>query len=281
MKQALAALVIMSISVQAAPAMAATCMAAKERAAGNKIARKMACWAKAKGTASVVDSACLAKAESKFARAFASIDEVCPGDAPTVESVVDSCVDALVADVPGDGSCAKKSALSVGKWAKRLLRCAANDAAEPGTFSTCDATADAKGDAALAKAGACASITVHADLHTDCVDAVVGTLQQATTTTSTTTTTTTVPPPCCDPACDPGDSCVVVFMTGSTTCQCIAASACSLGRCVFQPGAVCDVDGCPSGYSCFDHQYCLGGLCTDAPGSCGCPVSDICFFGVP
>jgi hypothetical protein len=284
MKYALVAIVIGSIALQAGPATAATCEVAKERAAGKKIARKMACWAKAKDAASPVDAACLAKAEAKFSASFARIEGTCPGDEATVEAAVDSCVDVLVADVPGDGKCAKRSAKAVGKWANRLLGCAARDTTDPGSFSACDAAADTKGTGALAKAGDCASATTHADLHAACVDPVVDAVEPASTTTTattSTTTTTTVPAPCCDPACDPADSCVIAFMAGSTTCQCVPASSCDLGKCVFQPGAVCDLGGCPPGYACFDHEFCLGVACTEAPGSCGCPASETCFFNVP
>src|SRR5438105_4283968 len=111
----------------AGPSPATRCTAAKEKAAGKKIAGKMACHAKAKSTGTTVDAACLVKAEAKFVASFARLGVACPGDAASVEVLVDSCVGALVGDVPGDGKCQKASAESIGKWARRLMRCATRD----------------------------------------------------------------------------------------------------------------------------------------------------------
>src|SRR5581483_2842908 len=50
------------------------CDAAKQKAAGKKVAAKMACWANAARKGVAVDAACLARAEAKFAAAFAKAE---------------------------------------------------------------------------------------------------------------------------------------------------------------------------------------------------------------
>ncbi len=147
-----------------------SCAAAKRRAAGKKAARKLACHAGAKPKATAVDPACLAKAEAKFVATFAKLGSTCPGDATAVEAIVDACVDALLADVPGDGRCPAISAKAIGKAANGLAMCAAKELRYPGSFAACDAARDDKLAKMLAKAGACADADTHADLHGACVD---------------------------------------------------------------------------------------------------------------
>jgi polyhydroxybutyrate depolymerase len=73
-----------------------TCEAARLKAAGKKAASKLNCHAKAAMKGVAVDSACLDKASTKFAAAFAKTSG-CSGDETTVENTVDdTCVDALV-----------------------------------------------------------------------------------------------------------------------------------------------------------------------------------------
>src|SRR5262245_37097362 len=53
---------------------AATCAAAKLRAAGKKAAAKLKCVAKAAGKSVPVAGLCLSRAETKFAAVFAKVD---------------------------------------------------------------------------------------------------------------------------------------------------------------------------------------------------------------
>jgi hypothetical protein len=76
------------------------CAAVKLKATGKKASSKLGCHARAVGKTEPVDGGCLAKAEAKFADAFAGADGryVCAaeGDADTIET---ADVDPLVADV--------------------------------------------------------------------------------------------------------------------------------------------------------------------------------------
>jgi len=175
------------------PAMAATtpaqkCAAAKQKAAGKKASSKMGCYSKAKAKSLTVDPACLTKAEAKFSSAMAKAGAACPGTAPTIESLVDSCVSTLVADVPGDGKCPSASAKAAGKATGAELACTAKEITKPGSLAACHAKADGKLSAAISKAGACGqSGTLQADVH-NCRDSISGALPPTTTTSTTSST---------------------------------------------------------------------------------------------
>ena len=175
------------------------CAAAKQKAAGKKIAAKLGCHAKAKSKAPfTVDPACLTKAEGKFSASFAKAGAACPGTAAPIEALVDNCVSTLVADVPGTGKCPSGSAKSVGKTAGAELACTAKDIAKPGTEPGCSSGNDAKLSAALTKAGSCADPSTIPDIHScrDTIEAALPASLPTTTTTSTSTTSTTGPPVC-------------------------------------------------------------------------------------
>ena len=81
------------------------CAAIKLKATGRKTSTKLGCHARATSKVAAIDSDCLAKAEVKFASAFAAADAryVCAaeGDAATIETAqVDPVVAAVVAAVP-------------------------------------------------------------------------------------------------------------------------------------------------------------------------------------
>ncbi len=84
------------------------CAAAKLKATGKKAKDKLACHARSAAKGGAVDPACLAKAEAKFAKAFATADGryacTAEGDASTVETtLVDPLVDDLAAAFPSNG----------------------------------------------------------------------------------------------------------------------------------------------------------------------------------
>jgi hypothetical protein len=86
------------------PASRSICSSSKLKAAGKKFAGRMTCHAKAALKLRPADSLCLAKTETKFTTAFgkAELKNDCYtlSDAAAVESIVDDCVDDLVAAMP-------------------------------------------------------------------------------------------------------------------------------------------------------------------------------------
>jgi hypothetical protein len=72
----------------------AGCSALKIKAAGKKAAGKSACAKTAAIQGTTVDPACLAKVETKFAKAMAKADRLgaCTGTAQEIEALVDACV---------------------------------------------------------------------------------------------------------------------------------------------------------------------------------------------
>jgi hypothetical protein len=88
----------------ASPALARTpspekCAAARRKAAGRKVAARMACLAKAMAN-SVVDSRCVAKAETKLRAALAKTGSACPGTPDAIADAIDSCVATLLDAIP-------------------------------------------------------------------------------------------------------------------------------------------------------------------------------------
>ena len=81
------------------------CLAAKLKAAGKKIGRKVGCTVKALKKGVPVDPTCLTGAEVKFdaamTKAAAKGDCVQSGDTASTEAAVDQCLDDLVGDEPG------------------------------------------------------------------------------------------------------------------------------------------------------------------------------------
>jgi DNA-binding beta-propeller fold protein YncE len=154
------------------------CCFAKRKAAGMKLGSKLFCHAKEAVAASFDVMSCLTSTEPKFDAAFSKAGPVCPGDAPDIEERVDSCVNTLLADVPGSGFCQAASLKALGKAAKGLLTCAAKNVIKPGSVGICAAKRDAKLQAALSSAGSCAG-SAYSDLHVGCLDDLVGALPPA------------------------------------------------------------------------------------------------------
>jgi hypothetical protein len=97
-------LVIGTGAVEASGTPAATCAAKKQKAAGQKVARKLRCYAAAAQRNVPVNASCLAHVESKFLDATAAAEAtggcLSPGDASAVEAEVDVCVSSLVSLEP-------------------------------------------------------------------------------------------------------------------------------------------------------------------------------------
>ena len=77
------------------------CAAAKQKAAGKKIAAKLKCYSSAVSKAMAVDPDCLAKANTKFSAAYAKADGTgpctIPGNAAAQELAADSAVATIAA----------------------------------------------------------------------------------------------------------------------------------------------------------------------------------------
>ena len=171
------------IALAAVPAMSATdpvvkCLASKQKAAGKKIAAKMGFYSKAKSKAVAVDPACLTKAEAAFSAAFTKAEAkgACPGTTPAIEGQVDTCVNTLVADVPGDSKCTASSAKTIGKGASGELGCTSKELTKPGTEAACRSKTSAKTSAGLTKAGGCSTGDTQSDI-TSCVNGIAASLQ--------------------------------------------------------------------------------------------------------
>jgi hypothetical protein len=101
---ALVTLAVAAVSVsvaEAGPTPAQKCTGSKLKATGKKAAAKLKCHEKAIKKGIAVDPACLAKAEEKFADAFAKAEAkggcLTTGDTGSIEGLVDTFVDDAVA----------------------------------------------------------------------------------------------------------------------------------------------------------------------------------------
>jgi hypothetical protein len=256
------------------------CAVAKQKAVGKAIAARMSCHARAKLTGTPLSGECVGRADTKLTAAITKAGISCPGTAADVATMVDACIEALAADVPGDGSCPSTSAKVAGKWGKSLMGCTAREIVRPGSVAACDARTDAKDQAALTKAGGCAASTTHADLHSACIDPLSNTLPptstSSTTTSNTSTTTTSTLPTCawnpflhfCEGGCAANVSCQV---TGTMFCSCVAP-----GDCAGSAAPTCG-GNCPAGQACFPYRD-PGGLewC-----SCGDPNAECSGTSLP
>jgi hypothetical protein len=186
---------------------ATKCAAAKRRAAGRKELDRLACVARSIGNGSP-GPFCLAKAESKFERAFgrANVKGPCPGDTATIEALIDSCVTALQNEITGDSKCSAFKLKIAGKIASANLSCWGRELLRPNTVMLCLQEAFSRLSAAFAKAGSCdgSLSAVQALIDSVCAQPVgaalpVYTTTSTTTTTSTSTTSTTAMLGCCAP----------------------------------------------------------------------------------
>jgi predicted dienelactone hydrolase len=112
-----------------AAATATSCAIAKQKAAGKSAAGQLGCYAKATKKGVTVDLECLQKATDKFAGAFAKIEMKGQCVAPGFAAVLETMVDALVADVviatpPGSvAKCAAAKQKAAAKSASSKLGC--------------------------------------------------------------------------------------------------------------------------------------------------------------
>ncbi len=141
----------------AAATPAQKCAAAKVKAAGTKVNDKAQCQQKALRKSTAVDSACLAKAEQKFAKAYSKADAAggcaVTGDADTVEVAVDACLTAFLGAIAGDAKCAALKMTAVGKKASAKATCQKKAFLKGATVdSACIAAAEGKFNTAVGKA---------------------------------------------------------------------------------------------------------------------------------
>ena len=255
------------------------CAAAKRKAAGKTIAKRMLCHATSKARMAPLDPACVHDAEARLEAAFAKEGGVCPGTAADVAPLIDDCVGRLLSDVPGDGVCPARSARAAGMAASRQLRCAAAGLARPFTAPACFAKRRGQLVRTLDSIGDCGqSAALPDDVERVCRDPLAAALPPTTTTTTTvpttttttrttttrvTTTTTTTLPVCAD--------------TYQPTCggTCPFASTCAGYSDAFgTPMCGCQFPSCGSypecGGSCPEGSRCAA-ISDEAAGtSCGC-----------
>lgn len=228
------------------------CRAAKQTAAGKKVASKMNCYAKAQARNTTVDSGCTGKADAKFAAAVAKADAQgpCPTTAPEalIESLADICVSEFVAANPSSGKCPAAISKAAAKASSAELSCSAKDITNPGTFSACEAKSHANFSHAFGKAGSCGVFEAGIEV---VIDGCREVIQAATPATSTTTTTSTLPPAaCCSFSVGGGIPASACLMGTPATCASHSGSAQS-GTCrsdgtcgvATGPGACCDLPG--------------------------------------
>lgn len=233
------------------------CAGAKLKAAGKKLAAKMSCHAKAKTLGAPVDASCLTKAETKFSAAIAKAGTACTGEAGKIESNLDDCVTALLAEIPGAGRCPGTSSKAAGKAGSGLCGCQAKGITKPGSFVVCDAKVDGKLGSALAKAGACVSTAnVHSAVH-DCLATIDAEIEPPPTTTSSSTSTTTTTLPRC---CQSGGSSCTSDVDEST---CTSGLSGTLGP----VGSICDgaTGQCTTGAQSAGNCCTYVGLCFGGP----------------
>jgi hypothetical protein len=126
---ALAALagLLLTTGMGGAATSADKCAAAKLAAASRKATRQLACYAAALKRGTAVDPACLARADARFATAFARAEAKgecpIPGDAASVEGDVDACVVQLVSDTPPECAGALEDCSAIPCCPARGLAC--------------------------------------------------------------------------------------------------------------------------------------------------------------
>lgn len=167
----------------AASTPAQKCASSKMKAVATKLSDKAKCHQKALKKATTVDNACLAKAESKFATAYAKAEAkggcTVTGDASTVEATVDACLTTFVGAIAGDAQCAAAKMSAVGVKAKAKATCQQKAllkgvAVDP----TCLAKAETTFNRAIVKADASGTCTDTAaaleGLVDECIASLVG-----------------------------------------------------------------------------------------------------------
>src|SRR5690242_19821525 len=93
------------------------CAATKRKGVGKALRSTLGCYATAKRTVTGVDAGCITKVDVKLGGALTKAGTECPGDADWIGALIDSCVGALLADVPGDGKCPGTSTKALGRAA--------------------------------------------------------------------------------------------------------------------------------------------------------------------
>jgi hypothetical protein len=266
----------------------ARCAARKMKETGKKAGRKLTCWSKEVAKPGTYD-ACAAKAEVKFAAAFALAEFrggcLSFGDAGALEAKVDAFVNNVVGALTGSPAgallgtseaqkCARTKLKAAGKKTAAKLTCQANAVISGALNTLCisraEATYDQKWDGAEAMGG-CATTSDQAAIEAR-VDAfvndAVSELPATTTTTTSTTTTTTLLPcgsdinTCSSGACPEGQTCQAVLEAGTNLCffDC---------RCVPESGVCegCSAGPCPPGQFCLLSVSSCGGVCESS--QCG------------
>jgi len=156
-------------SVTASAATPSKCSSAKLRATSKKASTRAKCYAKAVAKGQMVDGDCLSKASSKFSAGFTRAESkgdcrAPNGDAPAIESKVDSFVDNVrnIVNSSGQGPnrCDSKKIRAAGKKASNEAKCHAKAVAHGASVdSTCLGKAETKFSSSISKAETAAGCT--------------------------------------------------------------------------------------------------------------------------
>src|SRR4029453_10104087 len=237
---------------------------------------QVVCHAKATQKGIAVDPACLVKADTKLAGAFAKAEEkggcASIGDAGTIDALVDSSVGAFVAalrPVADANRCAAAKLKATGKKAKTKIGCHAKATARGVTVdAACLAMAEARFVAAFAKAESRPPCLTSGDAAS--VESLVDTLfaDAVAALPSPPTTTTTAPPVCGDGVrnqpqeqCDGPDS---------ANCSGLCQPDCTCPPPVCGNGVLEGSEACEEGILGFCEMAFFGGC-----EGCQCCVSDV------
>jgi DNA-binding beta-propeller fold protein YncE len=146
-----------------------TCLAGKRKAAGAEVSRELGCYGAGIAKGAPASAKCLSAAQSGYAKSFARVKGECPADAGVVDTLVNSCIASLLADVPTTGACGGKSAKAAGMGALHSLQCAASSLSKPSGLAACNAKWEPKLQDALTSSGACAAPSLLADIQSQCL----------------------------------------------------------------------------------------------------------------
>jgi hypothetical protein len=298
MRPLLAALLV-TLAAVGAPGLAraggspAQCAASKMKETGKKAGRKLTCWSKEVAKPGTYD-ACAAKAEAKFAAAFALAEArggcVSFGDTGALEAKVDAFVDNVVGALTGTPAgailgtseaqkCARAKLKAAGKKTAAKQTCHANAVTRGALNLLCLSRAEASYDQKWASAeamGGCATTSDQAAIEAT-VDAFVNDAVSELPATTTSTTTTTTFPTCQQGVGFPcggcgGGLCSNDVADVGTSCaqatSCSAATPCFCGDFSSTTGLCTSDAQCPADQKCLYIHTVLG---------CG----GFCFLGCP
>ena len=147
-----------STSTSTTLAVTPRCQVLKLNGVGKQIRRTLACHARAARVGAPASTRCLARAAEFGDVAFARAEAVgrCPGTADTIAGITITCINRVLAALPGTGRCTALKRTAVGTAAATRLICRARALHLPNSLFSCLAKANSKLAATFLAAGDCA-----------------------------------------------------------------------------------------------------------------------------